>query len=295
MNHSTVFFKTQDVILTNDIWRIVLDLDLKPYEEIIATLKEDLFLVQNQTLEFTFVNELRQVDILLTTLEAKLNYLKQFLPKLDPRRGLVNLGGVILKTLFGAIVGDTHNIRLILNVPLKTANRNFVLYKLIAFPMPVLNNTFVQYKPNYLYFGFNEIQHSHALFTEAEINRCVGGSVAMCPADKAIYTTKVVTCESSLFFQTLDSHKLCQRQIFQHHKEPVWTRHDWIYNIPEPQQVTFRCLENRTWTSHSRELGERFRFQRHAVLRRDRHLSCDSGADRRQRDGTSKPNFLHTG
>jgi hypothetical protein len=152
-----------------------------------------------------------------------------------------------------AIVGDTHNIRLILNVPLKTANRNFVLYKLIAFPMPVLNNTFVQYKPNYLYVGFNEIQHSYALFTEAEINRCVGGSVAMCPADKAIYTTKVVTCgsishssESSSFFQTLDSHKLCQRQIFQHHKEPEWTRFNTlrIYNIPEPQQVTFRCLEN---------------------------------------------------
>jgi hypothetical protein len=75
-------------------------LDLRPYEEIIATLREDLFLVQNQTLEFTFVNELRQVDILLTTLESKLNYLKQFLPKLDPRRGLVNFGGVILKTLF---------------------------------------------------------------------------------------------------------------------------------------------------------------------------------------------------
>jgi hypothetical protein len=70
-----------------------------------------------------------------------------------------------------AIVGDTHNIRLILNVPLKTANRNFVLYKLIAFPMPVLNNTFVQYKPNHLYFGFKKIQHSYALFTEAEINR----------------------------------------------------------------------------------------------------------------------------
>jgi hypothetical protein len=55
LKHSTVFLKTNDVILTNDIWRIVLDLDLSPYEEIIATLREDLFLVQNQTLEFTFV------------------------------------------------------------------------------------------------------------------------------------------------------------------------------------------------------------------------------------------------
>jgi hypothetical protein len=190
LSHRTVFLKTKDVILTNDIWRIVLDLDLRPYEEIIATLKEDLFLVQNQTLEFTFVHELRQVDILLTTLEAKLNYLKQFLQKLDPRRRLVSctinlvrpdikqtvnifcylpenyewFAGSKFENLYlyydmvkVAIVGDTHNIRLILNVPLKTANRNCVLYKLIAFPMPVLNNTFVQYKPNYLYFGFNEI------------------------------------------------------------------------------------------------------------------------------------------
>jgi hypothetical protein len=122
-----------------------------------------------------------------------------------------------------AIVGDTYSIRLILNVPLNTANCNFVLYKLIVFPMPVLNNTFFQYNSNFLYFGFNEIQHSNALITEAEINRCIGSSVAMCPADREIYTTKVVTCGSRLIFQTLDAHKLCHRQIFLHRTEPVWT------------------------------------------------------------------------
>jgi hypothetical protein len=95
---------------------LFLDLDLRPYEEITAILREDLFLVQNQTFEFTSVNELRQVDILLTTLEAKLSYLKKFLLKLDPRTGLVNFGGVILKTLFGtATISDLHSLHEVLS------------------------------------------------------------------------------------------------------------------------------------------------------------------------------------
>jgi len=42
-------------------------------------------------------------------LEFKLGDFYQILPKLDSRRGLTNLGGTILKTLFGtATVTDIH-------------------------------------------------------------------------------------------------------------------------------------------------------------------------------------------
>jgi hypothetical protein len=156
-----------------------------------------------------------------------------------------------------AILGNTHSIRLILNVALKTANQNFILFKLFVLPMPVSNNTFVQDKPKVSYFAFNEIQHSYALSTQAEVDRCDGGSVAMCPADTAVYTTKVITCDSSLYFQTMDAYKLCQRQILAHPSAPTWTRHETIlvYRIAEPLRVTFLCLENQTWTSQSRDLS----------------------------------------
>jgi hypothetical protein len=116
LNHSTIFLKTKDMILNNYVWRIVLDLNLRPYEQVIFTLRQDLRLAQNTISKFTFVKELKQVDILLNTLETNLNYLEKFLPKLDPRRVLLNVSGVLLKSLFGtATVSDLHSLHDILD------------------------------------------------------------------------------------------------------------------------------------------------------------------------------------
>jgi len=90
-----------DVILTNDAWFVTIDLDTSQYKEIISTLKGDLLLVESQKKEFTPVSELQQIELLLDTLEFKHSDFYQILPKLDSRRGLINLGGTILKTLFG--------------------------------------------------------------------------------------------------------------------------------------------------------------------------------------------------
>jgi len=60
-----------------------------------------------QKKEFTPVSELRQIVSLLDTLELKLSDFYQILPKLDSRRGLINLDGTILKTLFGTVT-DIH-------------------------------------------------------------------------------------------------------------------------------------------------------------------------------------------
>jgi len=60
--------------------------------------------VEERKQEFTFNSELKLIDTLLTTLETKLHTLRQILPKLDPRRGLINFGGAMLKALFGTAV-----------------------------------------------------------------------------------------------------------------------------------------------------------------------------------------------
>ena len=41
-----------------------------------------------------------------------------------------------------AATGDAHHIKIIFNVPLKTANRQFVLYKILALPTRTFNDTF---------------------------------------------------------------------------------------------------------------------------------------------------------
>ena len=107
LNHSVIYSKHTDVILTNDALRLAIDLDTSQYEEVISTLKGDLLSVESQKKEFTPVSELRQIVSLLDTMELKLSDFYQILPKLDSRRGLINLDGTILKTLFGTVT-DIH-------------------------------------------------------------------------------------------------------------------------------------------------------------------------------------------
>jgi hypothetical protein len=47
-----------------------------------------------------------------------------------------------------AAIGDAHHIKIILNVPLKTTNCYFVLYKILALPTRTFNDTFNIY-PNF--------------------------------------------------------------------------------------------------------------------------------------------------
>jgi hypothetical protein len=54
--------------------------------------------------EFTSISELSFIETLLATLEPNLQAFKQILPKLDSRRGLLDICGSILKSLFGTAV-----------------------------------------------------------------------------------------------------------------------------------------------------------------------------------------------
>jgi len=93
------------------MWHVALDVNTNTYEEIILTVKEDLLLVENQKKTFTPISELKQIESLLITLEQKLYDFYQILPKLDSRRGLIDFGGITLKTLFGtAILTDLHSL-----------------------------------------------------------------------------------------------------------------------------------------------------------------------------------------
>jgi len=80
--------------LTNNAWRVAIDLGTSQYEELISTLKGDLLLVESQKKEFTHVSELQQIELLLDILEFKLSDFYRILPKLDSRRGLINLGAL---------------------------------------------------------------------------------------------------------------------------------------------------------------------------------------------------------
>jgi hypothetical protein len=101
LNHSVLFVKHKDVVLTSDYWRIVVNFDLSAYEDATTILREDLFRVKEIAKRSTQIGELRQLETILASMENKLRDLRDFLNKVDRRRGLINAGGSILKVLFG--------------------------------------------------------------------------------------------------------------------------------------------------------------------------------------------------
>jgi len=104
-----VFLKGKDITLTSDAWRIAIDVDISAYEEGVALVKADILSLEGNRKEFISNSELNQITTLLNTLEVGLHNFQQLLIKLDRKRGLINFGGTILKTLFGtATVADIH-------------------------------------------------------------------------------------------------------------------------------------------------------------------------------------------
>jgi hypothetical protein len=51
-----------------------------------------------------------------------------------------------------AIIGDPYHIKMIFNVHLKTVNRHFMLYKILALSTRFSNSTFIQYLPGFFVF-----------------------------------------------------------------------------------------------------------------------------------------------
>jgi len=72
VNNSVIFLKEKDVILTNDHWRVAIDLHTSRYEDVISSIRSDLMVVSKQQKEFTPMCELKQIKILLNILESRL-------------------------------------------------------------------------------------------------------------------------------------------------------------------------------------------------------------------------------
>ena len=78
LNNNVIFLKESDITLTNDAWRTAVNIDIRTYQDIISTIRQDLLLVEQNKKEFTSVSEIRQIELLLKLLELKLHDKKEF-------------------------------------------------------------------------------------------------------------------------------------------------------------------------------------------------------------------------
>jgi len=111
LQETEVFLKECDLALTSDTWDVLVKFDLSSYEDVIAILHDELKGINNFTGPSLRFQEAQRVQMFLESLENKLINLKQFLPKPERRRGLLNLGGNFLKMFLGsATEADLHGL-----------------------------------------------------------------------------------------------------------------------------------------------------------------------------------------
>jgi hypothetical protein len=82
---------------------------------VLSTVESDLA-IEKQRKGFTLTSELKQIEMFVRIPEDKFNDFYQILTRPDPRRGLINLGSNILKTIFGtATVSDVQELHSVLD------------------------------------------------------------------------------------------------------------------------------------------------------------------------------------
>jgi hypothetical protein len=73
--------KERDIVLSSDTWCVAVGLDINTYKEAISAIRADVLMIEEHRKEFTPVSELKQTDTLLNTLELRLHYFQQILPR----------------------------------------------------------------------------------------------------------------------------------------------------------------------------------------------------------------------
>jgi hypothetical protein len=137
---------------------------------------------------------------------------------------------------------------MVMKIPLKTADRKFFLYKLVATPSRISGNKFVQYLTDFSYLAVAYNRRDYLVLDEAHIQLCTSGSLTICPVVTAPYDVQTVTCEASLFFQYENGRRVCRRSLLLDYDVPSLQRRGgvWVYHFPDRHQVSIRCRHGYT-------------------------------------------------
>ena len=149
-------------------------------------------------------------------------------------------------------------MKIILSIPLKSANQHFTLYKLIIVPKRVSKDKFIKYLPEFSYVGLSVSQRDYVLLTSADLTKCSTGRITVCPINTALYDVQSQSCEAHLLFQTTGKHSHCRRRLLHQYSMPIPQRHGsvWVYCFLIRRQVTIRYPNSNDWRVYNEVLSE---------------------------------------
>jgi len=158
------------------------------------------------------------------------------------------------KHVQAALMADLYNFVLVMYFPLITVDRKYVMFHAIAFPSRILNNTYASCKLDGANIAISTLRRTYLLLNDTEMGKCVGETIVVCPADKAVKDTRTASCALSLFFQRRNVREVCHRVITAKQPPAMLEPHGplVLYYAPEPQIAHFRCHgTNGGWTTHN--------------------------------------------
>ena len=133
------------------MWQVALNLNISTYEDVLSSIKSDWDIVSRHLDDSTTLSELRQVEILLDSLESKLGQFKELFPKVEPKRSLLNLGGTVLRTLFGtATMTDLHRLHEAMG---ELQDRNAEVAHSLSKQVTYIRNLKYRHEPKYRSIG----------------------------------------------------------------------------------------------------------------------------------------------
>jgi len=169
-----------------------------------------------------------------------------------------------------AMFGDSHSLRLIMKIPMKTTEQLFALYELVALPEIIkAEGKFVKYSLEYPFFGLSLSRRDYVLLSAADVQKCTKGSPKVCPANMPLYDAKTPSCEASLFFPDTRRRQQMQEEPAPEllNTHPAEARYSM--GVPFPEEVAgYHPLFTRHQLGNTREnpLREWLYSQRHFLF-----------------------------
>jgi hypothetical protein len=146
-------------------------------------------------------------------------------------------------------VATSKSIKLLIEIPLKAADRYFELYQVHSFPFFHKGiGKFVMIDETFTYLAMAESRQFFTIITPYMLSKCTQNLYTVCPSDMVLRTAGEQSCLIALFLGKMDVViKRCKRLVLNELFEPIWIRSpDYsyrMYSFYAPQQITVHCLE----------------------------------------------------
>jgi hypothetical protein len=145
------------------------------------------------------------------------------------------------------VLATSDAIRLVVQIPLRTERRTYMVYTPV--PLPTLEpnlGRFIQVQAGERRLAVSSDRRNYMILPADYVQNCREGMVTICLGTVPIAERGYETCLSGLFFGTSQGYNLCTWEILLEGFKSVFRRlpfgNSWLYAVATPTRVQCRCV-----------------------------------------------------